>query len=74
MKKKSFYKLFLFTFVIITCVNFLSACKKVEFKIDFIVDGSVYATVRTNGEEVVKMPTDPQKEGYEFRSLDDFVE
>ncbi len=66
MKKKSFYKLFLFTFVIITCVHFLSACKKVEFKIDFIVDSSVYATVKTNGEEVVKMPTDPQKEGYEF--------
>jgi hypothetical protein len=27
----------------------------------------VYATINTNGQEVIKMPEDPQKAGYEFR-------
>lgn len=49
-----------------TAVILLAACGKVEFKVDFIVDDAVYATINTNGEEVIKMPNDPEKEGYLF--------
>ena len=31
----------------------LSACGKVEFKVNFVVDGEIYATVDTNGNEDV---------------------
>ena len=44
----------------------LSACGKVEFKVNFVVDGEIYATVDTNGNEVIKMPENPTKEGYNF--------
>ena len=43
------------------------SCSNVEFKISFIVDGKLYATVDTNGAEAIRLPVDPQKEGYEFR-------
>ena len=66
MLKRLVVKNFTYLTLLLLMVFSLFSCKKVEFKIDFIVDGSVYATVKTNGEEVVKMPTDPQKEGYEF--------
>ena len=44
----------------------LFACGGVEFKINFIVDGEVYAVVNTNGAETVKMPDNPEKEDYAF--------
>ena len=44
----------------------LSACGKVEFKVNFVVDGEIYATVDTNGNEVIKIPENPTKEGYNF--------
>ncbi|MBO5287335.1 MAG: InlB B-repeat-containing protein [Clostridia bacterium] len=44
----------------------LSACGKVEFKVNFVVDGEIYATVDTNGNEVIKMPENPTKEGCNF--------
>ena len=44
----------------------LSACAKVEFKVNFVVDGEIYATVNTNGNEVIKVPQNPTKEGYSF--------
>ena len=37
-----------------------------EFKVNFVVDGEIYATVDTNGNEVIKMPENPTKEGYNF--------
>ena len=44
----------------------LTACGKVDFAVKFSVDGVEYATVSTGGSEVIKMPTDPQKDGYTF--------
>ena len=44
----------------------LASCNKVEFKVDFVVDGEVYATVNTNGKETITIPDTPTKEGYIF--------
>ena len=43
-----------------------SACSKAEFKVNFVVDGAVYATLNTNGEEIIKMPENPTKDDYDF--------
>ena len=37
-----------------------------EFQLKFMVDGEVYAVVNTAGEETVKLPENPTKEGYIF--------
>lgn len=44
----------------------LSSCSKAEFELNFIVDDETYATVATGGNETIKMPDDPTKEGYTF--------
>lgn len=44
----------------------LSACDKAEFKVNFVVDGAVYATLNTNGKEIIKMPENPTKDDYDF--------
>ena len=44
----------------------LSSCSKVEFKVDFVVDDEVYATVNTNGNETITIPQNPTKDGYIF--------
>ena len=44
----------------------LASCEKVECKVDFVVDGEIYATVNTSGKETIKIPSDPVKEGYVF--------
>ncbi len=51
--------------VLVLAVSF-TACSNIEFKINFVVDDNVYASVQTNGGETIKMPVDPQKTGYEF--------
>lgn len=66
MVKRSFNRICCSLLVAISFVIALTACGKVEFKVDFVVDGAVYATVNTNGEETIKMPNDPEKEGYIF--------
>ena len=62
---KSFIRVLL-TVVMLLCAMCFVACGKVEFKIDFIVDNAVYATINTNGKEMLKMPNDPEKDGYIF--------
>ena len=64
--KKSLLKFFLIAIMLIISFSVLSACNNVDFKIEFIVDGEVYATVSTNGSETIKMPEDPEKKGYSF--------
>ena len=64
--KKRFLTLILTFATMLMCIFGLSACNKVEFKVNFMVDGAVYATVNTNGEETIKMPDDPVKEDYIF--------
>ena len=44
----------------------LVGCGKVDFKLNFVVDGEVYDTISTNGEEAIKLPANPEKEGYVF--------
>ena len=48
------------------CVFGFSACKKVEFKINFVVEGNIYAIVSTSGNEVISMPENPTKDDYTF--------
>ena len=47
------------------CAVGFTACG-VDFKINFIVDGEIYATVNTSGSETVKMPDNPTKDDYTF--------
>ena len=64
--KKRFLTFILTIATMLMCIFGFSACNKVEFKVNFMVDGAVYATVNTNGEETIKMPEDPVKEDYVF--------
>ena len=59
---------FLFPLFILVCLTVLlvSCNAQVEFEVSFIVDGEVYATVGTGGEETIKMPENPTKDGYTF--------
>ncbi len=52
--------------VVLSMVGLSSCFGGVEFELNFIVDGEVYDTVKTSGKEVVKIPTDPTKDGYTF--------
>lgn len=64
MKKLSKYALFLLL-TLIAAVSF-AACGKVDFKVNFVVDGEIWHTINTNGSEIIIMPDNPTKEGYEF--------
>ena len=44
----------------------LVGCGKVDFKLNFIVDGEVYDAISTNGKEAIKLPDNPKKDGYIF--------
>ena len=45
----------------------LASCgNDVEFNVNFVVDGEIYATVGTSGEETIKIPENPAKDGYIF--------
>lgn len=52
-------------FLLITVVGFTS-CGGVDFNVNFVVGDDVYDTVATNGNETIKLPDNPTKEGYEF--------
>ena len=68
MKKRSC--LALLAVLATLCVAFLLAgCgpfATVNYKLYFRVDGDVYATISTSGDEVISIPDDPVKEGYTF--------
>ena len=59
-------KRFLILLIVLASTLLLAACSKVEFKLDFIVDGQTYSSINTSGEETIKIPEDPVKEGYTF--------
>ena len=49
------------------CMLFMSACSKtVNFSLNFMVDGEIYKTVTTAGNETIEMPEDPVKDGFVF--------
>lgn len=52
--------------IILFCIFAFSACGAVDFKINFIVDGEIYAAVSTSGGETIKMPENPAKDDYTF--------
>lgn len=66
MLKRSVLKVSTFLMLLLSVVMVFAACGKMEFKVDFIVDDAVYATINTNGEVVLEMPNDPEKDGYVF--------
>ena len=57
---------FLSVLMLVACAIGIAACAKVEFKLSFIVDGEVYASIDTSGDEVITMPDEPKKEDYIF--------
>ena len=64
MKKKV---LILFGVILALVFAFaLTACGKVSLKLTFKVDGVDYATISTSGDEVIKMPENPTKDGFVF--------
>ena len=65
MRIKRIISFFTAIFVGISCF-FSVACSRTNFKLRFIVDDSVYATISTAGNEVIQMPEDPVKEDYTF--------
>ncbi len=63
---KKFFLIFLLSIFLALTTTFF-ACKKIDikYKVDFVVDGEVVATVGTDS-ETIKMPKNPTKEGYSF--------
>ena len=43
-----------------------AACGKVALKLTFKVDGEIYETISTSGNEVISMPENPTKDGFVF--------
>ena len=64
--KKTHIGLTCLAFVLLFAALFVSCGKSVEFNVTFVVDGENYADVGTTGEESIKMPENPTKEGYTF--------
>lgn len=57
----------LLSLVMLVCLTLLGACSvRVSYKLYFRIDDEVYATISTTGDEVIKIPEDPEKEGYNF--------
>lgn len=52
--------------VFICSLYFVGGCKAIKFEIHFVVEGEVYSTVETSGNDIIQMPENPTKEGYEF--------
>ena len=53
--KKKILSVLITILAVCTLMFTMTACtNKVEFKINFVVDGEVYAVVNTNGEEIIK--------------------
>lgn len=63
---KRIFTILALSFVCVLCAVSFTACGGMEFKINFIVDGEIYATVNTNGTETIKLPVNPAKDEYTF--------
>ena len=66
MLKHSVLKVSAFLTLLLSVAMMFVSCDNIEFKVDFYVDNAIYATINTNGEEVLKMPTDPERENDSF--------
>lgn len=66
MKNKNL-RLTILSVALICCLAVaVTACKATDFTIQFIVDDVDYATLSTSGQEVIRMPQNPAKDGYTF--------
>ena len=67
MKKKILLTLIT---LLMTCITMfsLTACgdTKISFKLNFVVDNEIYATIDTSGDEVIALPENPTKENHSF--------
>ena len=52
--------------LLVVLALFVACGSSVQFKLNFIVDGEVYATIDTSGNESIKLPENPTKEGEVF--------
>lgn len=65
--RKGFLSKIIVLCLLLTIIASVAACTQVvEFKVNFIVDGEIYKTVNTAGEEAISLPADPTKNGYIF--------
>lgn len=65
--RKGFLSKIIVLCLLLTIIASLAACTQVvEFKVNFIVDGEIYKTVNTAGEEAISLPADSTKNGYIF--------
>lgn len=64
MKKK--IVLFILCLLTIPCAMFFTGCTNAKFKLDFIVDNSVYYSIDTAGNEIIALPTNPTKDDFIF--------
>ncbi len=66
--KKRFFTLILTLTAMLMCIFGLTACgdKEVSFKLNFVVDNEIYATIDTSGDEVIALPENPTKETHTF--------
>ena len=48
------------------CLIFTACGSSTKFELNFIVDEEVYSTLTTAGNETIKLPEDPTKEGFIF--------
>lgn len=66
--KKRFFTLILTLTAMLMCIFGLTACgdKEVSFKLNFVVDNEIYATIDTSGDEVIVFPENPTKETHTF--------
>ena len=61
MKKSIALVILLFIMVVM-----IASCGNAKFPIHFIVDGEIYETISTKGNEKLSLPENPQKDGYIF--------
>lgn len=66
--KKRFFTLILTLTAMLMCIFGLTACgdKEISFKLNYVVDETVYATIDTSGDEVIALPENPKKENHSF--------
>ena len=65
MKRKKLVYILVAICLLVSSIG-LTACGGVDCKVNFVVDENVYDTVATNGNETIKLPSNPVKDGYEF--------
>ena len=52
--------------LVLMCVGLAACNKPVEFNVNFVVDGKIYQTIGTSGNEAISIPQNPTKDGYTF--------